>query len=546
MMGHLDELARDTAQLQILGPNPSAQWAWLKSAAQREAALEEAAGAKGALDAAASFISTADDMLGHFTGSLATPVNSRLAQAGASTRALVTSAGLGSAVLSDIPTAPVFGAYARAFAGLSKTGDMVRLAELLNPADGSARQMARRAGFVIETATDGMIRATQDNLRLLTVGERVDGGMNAFARRLPVAVMRLQGMTAWDASRKRSFQLEFLGALHDRRGQTIADLKAGSAEDKAFARWLEARGFTESDWATIRTAPVWEPRPGAQFLRPLDVPDTDLALRLGEAIDLETRMAVPQTSLWTRAKLLGRTRPGTVWGEAVRFWAQFRSFSLTATHLWAEEFSLRGQAGGMAPGLATAAGIAPFVAFLTIGGAIALQMREMSKGNDPKPMDDAAFWGQALLQGGGLGVMGDAFYALSKRQGKNADANAFGPTGQAVADVYDLTGGNALEIADGLNKGETLGEAAENARIGRDATNIGRRWVPGSSLWWARAAWSRAVMDNLQRLLDPEAEEDFAKQRRRMERGGRGQWWAPGETTPERAPNVANAMGRVD
>lgn len=99
MMGHLDELARDTAQMQILGPNPSAQWAWLKTAAQREAALEEAAGAKGALDAAASFISTADDMVGHFAGSLAMPVNSRLAQFGASARAYVTSAGLGSSII---------------------------------------------------------------------------------------------------------------------------------------------------------------------------------------------------------------------------------------------------------------------------------------------------------------------------------------------------------------------------------------------------------------------------------------------------------------
>lgn len=546
MMGHLDELARDTAQMQILGPNPSAQWAWLKTAAQREAALEEAAGAKGALDAAASFISTADDMLGHFTGSLSTPVNSRLAQLGASARAAVTAAGLGSAILSDIPTAPVFGAYARACSGLSKTGDMVRLAELLNPADGSARKTARRSGFVIETATDGMIRATQDNLRLLTVGERVDGGMNAFARRLPVAVMRLQGMTAWDASRKRSFQLEFLGALYDRRGKTIADLKAGDGEDKAFARWLDARGFTESDWAVIRSAPVWEPRKGARFLRPIDVPDQELALRLGEAIDLETRMAVPQTSLWTRAKLLGRTRPGTVWGEAVRFWAQFRSFQLTATHLWAEEFSLRGQAGGMAPLVASVAGVAPMVFFLTLGGALTLQLRELSKGNDPKPMDDAGFWGQALLQGGGLGVLGDAFYALSKRQGKNADANAFGPTGQAVADAYDLTGGNALEIADGLNKGETVGEAVEGARIGRDATNVGRRWVPGSNIWWLRAAWNRAVMDELQKLVDPEAEEDFHTQARRMERAGRGQWWEPGEAAPDRAPNLENALSRAD
>lgn len=53
--------------------------------------------------------------------------------------------------------------------------------------------------------------------------------------------------------------------------------------------------------------------------------------RVGEAIDIETRLAVPQTSLHTRAKLLGETRPGTVAGEVRRSWAQFRSFNLTAS-----------------------------------------------------------------------------------------------------------------------------------------------------------------------------------------------------------------------
>lgn len=537
MIGHIDEMARDTAQLQILGPNPSAQWAWLVKEAKREAALEEAAGAKGAIDAAEGYISTANTMLGHFTGSLSVPVNSWLAGVGASTRALFTASGLGSAILSDIPTAPVFGAYARTFAGLSKTGDLGRFMALMNPVDGSARATARRSGFIIETASDGMIRATQDNLRMLTVGERVDGGMNAFARRAPVAVMRLQGMTAWDAGRKRSFQFEFMAALHDRRRKSLADLSAGDGEDRAFAVWMKARGFSEADWATMRAAPVWEPRKGAQFLRPTDIADETLALRMAEAIDIETRMAVPQTTVWTRAKLLGETRPGTLAGEMRRNWAQFRSFSLTATHLWVEEMALRGQARGMSPMVGTVAGLAPMVFALTIGGAVSVQLREISKGNDPKPMDDPRFWMAALLQGGGLGVLTDAVYAAESRAGKSSQAAAFGPGGNAVADAYDATIGNVVEIAEGTRKGDTLAEAAGDANIGRDVTNLGRSWVPGANLWWLRAIWNRGVMDNLQRIVDPEAEEDFERKRKRLYReNGQGQWWPNGAPMPERAP----------
>lgn len=531
MMAHIDEMSRDIAQMQILGPNPTAQWSWLKQAAQREAMLEEAAGVEGATDAVKGYVRTADTMLEHYTGSLSTPINTRFASYGIAARSYLTSVALGSAILSDIPSAPMFGAITRAFVGLSKSGDMARLAQLLNPADGSARRTARRTGFIIETASDGMVRATQDNLRLLSVGERLDGGLNAFARRLPVAVLRLQGLTAWDAARKRSFHLEFLGALHDRRGTTLAELRAGDSEDKAFATWLSARGFSEADWAKIRSAPVWEPSDGVQFLRPLDVPDRSLALRLTEAIDTETRSAVPSTSLWTRAKLIGTDRPGTVVGEVRRSWAMFRSFSLTATHLLGEEMMLRGQARGQTPFVAGASGAAGVLFFLTLAGSISLQMRELAKGNQPKPMDEPRFWAAAALQGGGLGILGDFFFAAEARNGKSASqVAAFGPVGAAVGDLYGATMGNMVEVAEGLRKGQNLEKAVEGARVGRDTTKLAQRYVPGSNLWFARTAYNRLVIENLQRMLDPEAEEDFARQRKRLEREqGQRQWWPTGE-----------------
>lgn len=540
IMGHVDELARDIAQMQILGPNPKAQFDWLVKSAKGEAALEEAAARHGAIDKAESYILTAETMLGHFTHELSRPVNTKLAQWGADLRNLATAAQIGTAIFSDLPTAPVFGAYARTFTGLSKTGDMTRLMALLNPVDGSARQTARRSGFIIEQASDGMIRATQDNQRLLTVGERMDGGRNAFARRMPVAVLRLQGLTAWDTARKRSFQAEFMGALHDKRGKSLADLRAGDAEDRAFGVWLKARGFSEADWSAIRATPAWEPRPGVRFLRPMDVADETLALRLGEAVETETRMAVPTATLWSRAKLIGENRPGTFSGELRRNWAQFRSFSLTATHLWAEEMSLRGQARGMTPLVGSVAYLAPMVFFLTVGGAINVQMRQVAMGNDPKPMDDPRFWMAALLQGGGMGVLADAVYASEARNGKSSQAAAFGPPGQAAADAYDVTIGNAVEVGEALRKGEDLGEAVEGANIGRDGVNVARSWTPGGNIWFLRAAYNRAVLDQLQRIVDPEAEEDFARRRRRMERdAGQGQWWPHGEAAPERVPRIS-------
>lgn len=80
--------------------------------------------------------------------------------------------------------------------------------------------------------------------------------------------------------------------------------------------------------------------------------------------------------------------------------------------------------------------------------------------------------------------------------------------------------------------------------IGRDAVDFARRYTPGGNIWFLRTAYSRLVLDNLQRLVDPDAEEDFARSRKRLERDrGQGQFWAEGENAPSRAPEMATALG---
>lgn len=542
MMGHVDDLLRDVAQMQILGPNPAAQFDWLSRFALREAALEEAAGKAGAVDRARGHVLTAESMLAHFNGEANAPVNTKLSAFGVATRAYMTGVSLGSAILSDLPSAPYFGAMARGFSGLSRTGDMGELVRLL--ADPAERAIARRSGFIIEQATDGFVRATHDHLRLVSVGERSTAGASAFARRLPAATLRLQGLTPYVAARKRAFRFEFMGRLNDVKGRTLAQLKAGDDGDQALAAWMDARGFTEQDWAIIRAAPTWSPRGGADFLRPSDVAQPELALRLAEAIEMETRFVSPETTLWTRAKLVGRDRPGTVGGEIRRSWAMFRGFTVTATHLFAEEFAMRGMKAKPFAGPAMmAAHAAGAVVSLTIAGAVAIQLRELRNGNDPRPMQDWRFWGAALMQGGGLGIFGDFLYAAQARNGLSAPAVAYGPGGQLIADVGRLTVGNVQQIAEGLDDGEDLGEAVAGADIGRDVVDIGKRYVPLANQWWSRAAFNRMVADQLQKALDPEAEEVFERRARRLEREtGQGQWWPQGQASPERAPDWSVAL----
>ncbi|MBU1522117.1 MAG: hypothetical protein KJ728_11930 [Alphaproteobacteria bacterium] len=542
MMGHLDDMARDVAQMQILGPNPRHQFEWLAAFAKREAALEELNGVTGARDRAEGMVGEAERMMAHFTGDLNMPVNSGLSNVGGGIRSTLTGTMLGSAVLGEIGSGVVFGRMARGFTGLSRNGDMGELVRLL--ADPAERAMARRTGFIIEQATDGFVRGSHDNLRLMTVGAKAEGKLNAFARRLPAATIRLQGLTGLVAARKRSFRFELMGALHDAKDRTLADLAKGDKRDQTLARWLDARGFTEADWTIMRAAPVFEPRPGATFLKPEHIAQPELGLRLSEAIDMETRLVSPETTLETRAMWI-TARPGSFWGELQRSTSMFKGFTATLTSLYAQEMALQARAmGGNA--FANLAGMAAgAVAFMTVGGAINIQLRETAKGNDPRPMDDPKFWGAALAQGGGLGMAGDFFYAAQARNGKTAPVAAFGPVGQLASDAWGLTGGNALELTNGLLDGEDLGEAAAGTNAGREGAKAIANYNPLSSLWWSRAAFSRLVADNLQRALDPEAEEAFQRRARRMEKEtGQGQWWPQGQNAPARAPDLANMGGR--
>jgi hypothetical protein len=398
--------------------------------------------------------------------------------------------------------------------------------------------MARRMGFVLENATEGFAKSTQDNLRLMSVGERVEGKTNAFARRLPAFIMRVQGMSGWDAARKYSFKMEFLGKLHDVRAQSLAQMAAGGPEDRALATLLKARGFTEGDWNQIRATPAWEPKTGAKFLRPSDVGNSELGLRLSEMIEIQSRLAVPQTTLWTRAALTGRNAPGTFWGEFRRSVSMFHSFSLTTWHLYAEEIFLKalrafpenqiGQRAYMVAWAASALGV------MTLAGAAAMQLRELVKGNTPRDMNKLAFWEAALFQGGGLAILGDFAYANQNRAGKSSAMTSYGPAGAAVSDAWNMTVGNAGEVGQAMIEDrKSLGEAIDKAHVGREGADLVRRYSPISSLWWARAAWNRAVADQLQKLVDPEAERSFQARAQMMERQtGSRAWWQGGQVLP--------------
>ena len=69
------------------------------------------------------------------------------------------------------------------------------------------------------------------------------------------------------------------------------------------------------------------------------------------------------------------------------------------------------------------------------------------------------------------------------------------------------------------------------------------RYMPGSSLWYLRLGLERTVVDQAKKWADP----DSASKMRGLETRYRNQygqnyWWRPGQTSPERGPNLSNVF----
>lgn len=551
MVNHLDGMARDIARMQVLGPNPDHELEWLARFAEREARIEEAAGAPGALGKARHAIDTARKMYGLFTGELATPYarQNLFAAVAAPVRAFLAGAQLGSAVINDVVSNPVFAAQARALTGLSRSGDFRALAAWM--ASPEARRTARRTGFILEATRARLAGSAQDMLRAETVGQKAVQGLNWFARRLPVAVYRASLMTPHLSAERFAFQHEFMGALYDRRGRTLGELLGSAdAEDRLFGETLAARGITEEDWAKIRATDPEEPVAGARFISPEAVRRAhgdELAFALAEAIERQTRLAVPEPSLWAQAQLYGGSRPGTFAGEFWRSLGTYRSFTVTQTYLWTREFMARAAAtdaqGQVNWRLMLAGRAAALATTLTVAGALGLQIREVAKGNDPRPMGDPKFWTAAILYGGGLGIFGDFLYSATARNGKGSSLTALGAPASLVSDLWDATGGAAGEVMFPRRHGLSLEERIARVHEGRRLALLAARYSPLSSIWWARAAWDRMAADQLQRMLDPDADQAFRAQARRLQQEtGQTQWWPEGGTAPSRAPDVGVAL----
>lgn len=510
MLTHIDSLARETALMQELGPNPNAtinyvrQWLVKRAKEKPVSADREASRNAARAERSGEFLQT---LTANFSGEVNRPVGTFWAPFLASVRAALSSAQLGSAVISAV-TDPGLAALTARFNGGSPArllGNYVKLA-----ADPATRDLAIRSGLLAE-------HATQIGAALARHTGEIDG--NEFMRRTSDAVMRTSGLSMMTQIGKWAFGMEFMSLLADNAGRAFRDLP------DALRRQFEVYRIGADEWDMLRAVGVHDEK-GFRMLRPDDLwsaarNDTsparrEAATRFRGMIMGETEFAVPTASLTARAMLIQRNRPGTIPGELIRSGLMYKNFPITIimTHL---------KRGFSQPDLAGKASyLAGFAAVTGVLGAVALQAKEIAKGKEPRPIDDPRFWAAAFVQGGGGGIFGDFLFADTNRFGAGFGETVAGPMVSLATDLHKLTVGNVGEALEG-----------KDMNLARDVTNFLGSYTPGGSIWYLRAFYRQAVLDQLTKALDPAADKRFrAMEQRSRKETGNGYWWHRGEALP--------------
>lgn len=342
--------------------------------------------------------------------------------------------------------------------------------------------------------------------------------------RLSDAMMHLSYLSKWTDDGHRLFNHQVWASITDNSKQSWGTL------NPRFRRMFERYGLGENDWNTIRSTPLEEDG-GAQWILPKNIPDQALSQRLSEMILTESDFAVPTGSLRIRSAINARLHKGSVPGELGRSLLLFRGFPIQLFWMHGRRMLAAGRAGGL-----------DYAATLfissTVMGALAYQLKQLVAGKDPVNMDpneNPAFMAQAAFQGGGLGIMGDFINSATSRTGQSAVANNLGPVASTADDFLNFLRVKRDEsgtIHVGPNKpGKALRQLIQNN-------------TPGSSLWYARLAFSREVLDKLQAEIDPDYYSSFDRMERRAQQDHTQFYWRPGQSAPDRGPRMENATGR--
>lgn len=534
IVSHIDSMSQDIAAMQVLGPNPALTIRWLKDVAKQDALPTMASGQQLKLEAdAADGADLMERMWRYYSGELTMPHGARgrtVARFFQGARNWNVATKLGRAFVSAFFTDPMWAATNSKFNGLPQFKMLQTYVASFNPLDASHRDAARHAGIVsheLVTRTERMFRE----------GTRMRFNLYELTNRSADFVLRSTLLTPSTVAWKETAALAWMKEWAEQAGKSFDEL--GDGQRKAFQRY----GIDADDWDLLRSTAI-EDGDGVQVLRPGDLArradlDPDMALKAAvkyfELIDAEAKTRVVGEGLraQTAAITLGgalQVKKGKVLGELIHSTTQFKTFGIAAMiNTWQRSMYGEGAIGPKEFLFRTIIGV-------TLGGMLAEQMIQLTDGKDPLPWDETLL-ARGFARGGGAGLMGDILsQGVANDRGNTVAGFVAGPTAATFIDpAFNLTLANIGEVARG-----------EETNVGRELMRSFKANLPGGNAWYAKLALNRLFLEELDALADPDVRDAHRRMEQRAADQGTDFWWAPGETSPDRAPELEPALSNEE
>lgn len=525
VFAHIHGMAHDIAMMEALGPNPSATWKRAMDMARGEVAQGDGVHS-GVVNGTSRAERRAEKMWSYVSGDLTVPVfpdgDGLAARAGRGavsalhgTRNLLTSALLGSSQLtaiSDINTQ----IFARKMNGLPQVNVLLGYLKMLNPLDASHRRRAVYLGA-------GMRDGTRALLGIARFYGETQGPH--WTQVLADDVLRVTGVNKFFEAGQRLYVDDYAAQLAEERHLAFADLPQERKD--AFDR----HGITADEWDVIRNAEIYR-EGGREWVDWHRVADHDQRIsdKMQDMLLDEASLAVVEADAETHS-MLRFDRPGTLAGEIGANSLQFKSFPLALMIGQARRIGDIAERHG--PG-AAAKYAASFVVGMTMFGAMTIQLRQIAKGQDMRPMDTPEFWIDALMQSGGLGIFSDVYGAVSEDRVNGLAKLAAGPVVQFVDEANKSI--KSIVPKDAEGRRDWGGEYDYG-----DMVKLMRRYTPGTNIFYTRAATDRLIWDELDERINKDHDADQARLIEHAQEQGTPYFYEPGEAVPHRAPQMGTA-----
>ena len=206
-----------------------------------------------------------------------------------------------------------------------------------------------------------------------------------------------------------------------------------------------------------------------------------LELRYRQYIVDQVDESITKVGAREKAFMYGESKPGTVWGEVVRLFWQFKSFGLTyvSKHL-RREFGRYGKAN--------IPGIVQLMVGTTLFGIAANALSDVSAGRVPRSLDDPRTWLAAFIRGGGAGIYGDFIFGEFSRYGSSPLAAIAGP---GIGNIESV-----LRIAGNLRDGEA-------GKAGTEMFRLFKSHVPFQNLFYTKQVTDYLFFNQLLEVINP-------------------------------------------